>query len=151
MRRVVFESEPLRAGAEKLDGKWLSAGREIEGRPPEDLLDRLSRAEVRRFVAAKDLATIGLAPVRRRKPVPEGSVEILLEKLKDPTRVEVFATPELAAEGSVAARVTGRGDFLVVDAAVWDDVRTFAGLLKTAASAPAATAVPSAAPSAESP
>ena len=53
--RVVFESGALRAGAEKLDGTWRSAGREIEGRIADDLLDRLSRAEVRRFVPAKEL------------------------------------------------------------------------------------------------
>ena len=29
--------------------------------------------------------------------------------------------------------MTGRGDTLVVDAAVWDDVRSLAGRLKTAA------------------
>jgi hypothetical protein len=72
--RVVFESPSFRAGAEKLEGQWRSAGREMDGRIAEDLLDRLARAEVRRFVAAKDLASIGLAPVRR---TPSGSTSSL--------------------------------------------------------------------------
>ena len=134
--RVVFESETLRAGAEKLDGTWRSAGREVEGRIPEDLLERLGRAEVRRFVAAKDLASIGLAPVRRRAPAPAGSVEVLLEKAKTPVRIAFFSTPSLTAEQLAAARVDGRGDTLVVDASVWDDVRSFAARLKAAGAAP---------------
>lgn len=133
--RVVFESESLRAGAEKLDGAWRSAGRDVEGRIAEDLLERLGRAEVRRFVAAKDLGSIGLAPVRRRAPAPAGSVEVLLEKAKAPVRVVFFATPPLAAEKLVAARVDGRGDTLLVDASVWDDVRSFAARLKAAGAA----------------
>ena len=92
----------------------------------------IGRAEVRRFVAAKDLASIGLAPVRRKAPVPAGSVEVLLEKAKAPVRVAFFSTPPLAAEQLVAARVDGRGDTLVVDASVWDDVRSFAVRLKAA-------------------
>lgn len=144
--RVAFESEALRTGAEKLDGTWRSAGREIAGRIPEDLLDRLGRAEVRRFVAAKDLGSIGLAPVRRKQPVPAGSVEVLLEKAKAPVKIVFFSTPQLAAEQLVAARVDGRGDTLVVDASVWDDVRSFAVRLKAAGAAgPAATTAPAAA------
>ena len=147
--RVVFESEALRAGAEKLDGAWRSAGREVEGRVPEDLLERLGRAEVRRFVAAKDLASIGLAPVRRRSPLPAGSVEVLLEKAKAPVRIVFFSTPPLAAEQLVAARVDGRGDTLVVDASVWDDVRSFAVRLKEAgATGPAPTKQPGPSPTA---
>ena len=145
--RVVFESEALRAGAEKLDGTWRSAGREVEGRIPEDLLERLGRAEARRFVTAKDLASIGLASVRRRAPVPAGSVEVLLEKAKAPVRIAFFTTPPLAAEQLVAARVDGRGDTLVVDASVWDDVRSFAVRLKAAGAAgPIPTAGPGSSP-----
>jgi hypothetical protein len=141
--RVVFEGGALRSGAEKLEGTWRTAGREVEGRIAEDLLERLSRAEVRRFVAAKDLATIGLAPVRRKKPVPAGSVEILLEKSKEPIRVDFHAPAQLAGEKAVAAQVSGRGDTLVVDGAVWEDVRSFASRLKTAASgAPAKEPAP---------
>jgi len=140
--RVVFESGALRAGAEKLDGAWRSAGREIEGRIADDLLDRLSRAEVRRFVPAKELASIGLATVRRKKPVPAGTVEVLLENAKEPTRVDFFVPSELEAEKLVAVQVSGRGDTLVVDSGVWDDVRSLASRLKTASAAqtPAAAA-----------
>ena len=136
--RVVFESETLRAGAEKLDGIWRSAGREVGASIAEDVLERLSKAEVRRFVASKDLATIGLAPVRKKQPVPAGSVEVLLEKAKQPLRVDFYTPVQLAAEKSVAARVSGRGDTILVDASVWEDVRSFAGRLKTAAAAPPA-------------
>ena len=135
--RVVFESEALRAGAEKLDGAWRSAGRDVEGRIAEDLLDRLSRTEVRRFVGPRELAAVGLAPVRRKPPVPTGSVEVRLEKQKDPQRIDFFSSAPLASEKLVAARVTGRGDVLLVDAAVWEDVRSFAGRLKAAGAAPA--------------
>jgi len=135
--RVVFESGALRAGAEKLDGAWRSAGREMEGRIADDLLDRLSRAEVRRFVPVKELASIGLATVRRKKPVPAGTVEVLLEKAKEPVRVDFYVPLELEAEKLVAVQVSGRGDTLVVDAGVWDDIRSFASRLKTGAAADA--------------
>jgi hypothetical protein len=134
--RVVFESGSLRAGAEKVEGTWRSAGREIDGRLAEDLVDRLGRAEVRRFVATKELTAIGLATIRKKKPVPAGSVEVLLEKAKEPVRIDFYTPAELAAGKVVAAQVTGRGDTLVVDAAVWEDVRTFASRLRTEALAP---------------
>ncbi len=139
--RVVLESGALRTGAEKIDGAWRSAGREIEGRTADDLLDRLSRTEVRRFVPAKELATIGLATVRRKKPVPVGMVEILLEKAKEPIRADFYVSRELEAEKLVAVQVTGRGDTLVVDAGVWDDILSLAGRLKAAPAAPAPGAV----------
>ncbi|HYN44010.1 MAG TPA: DUF4340 domain-containing protein, partial [Thermoanaerobaculia bacterium] len=139
--RVVFESPALRAGAEKLDGAWRSAGREIEGRIADDLLDRLSRTEVRQFVPAKELATIGLATVRRKKPVPVGMVEVLLEKAKEPIRVDFYVSQELEAEKAVAVQVSGRGDTLVVDAGVWDDILSLANRLKAAPSTQAPGAV----------
>lgn len=144
--RVVFESGELRAGAEKLDGTWRSAGREIEGRIAEDLLDRLSRTEVRRFVPAKELPAIGLATVRRKKPVPTGTVEILLEKAKVPLRIDFYVPRELEADKLVAAQVSGRGDTLIVDAGVWDDVLSLASRLKTAAAAKGPAAAPAPAP-----
>ncbi|MBK6403896.1 MAG: hypothetical protein IPF66_01955 [Holophagales bacterium] len=108
------------------------------------MIDRVSRAEVRRFVPAKDLASIGLATVRRKAPVPAGAVEVLLEKAKEPVRAVFFVPKELEADKLVAVQVSGRGDTLVVDADVWDDVRSLASRLKTAsaAQAPASTPVP---------
>ena len=149
--RVVFESPGLRAGVEKVEGSWRSAGREVDSRGVEDLLDRLSRADVRRFVTVKELPAIGLATVRKKKPVPAGSVEILLERAKEPVTVTFFSPPALAAEGSVAAQVSGRGDTLVVDAAVWEELRSFAVRLKTGAAAPAPSEAPSAGPAAPVP
>ncbi len=153
--RVVFESGALRAGAEKVDGKWLSAGREVEGRIADDMIERISRTEVRRFVPAKELASIGLATVRRKPPVAAGTVEILLEKAREPVRVDFFVPKELEADRLVAAQVTGRGDTLVVDAAVWDDLRSMASRLKTAAAAeaprPAAGPEPGPSPGAKGP
>jgi len=147
--RVVFESGTLRAGAEKLEGSWRSAGREVEGRIAEDLLERISRAEARRFVPAKELAAVGLAPVKRRPPVPDGTLELLVEKAKEPLRVEFFSPEPLKAEGLVATRVTGRGDVVLVDASVWEDVRSFASRLKAAGAAtgPTGPAVPAPKPS----
>jgi hypothetical protein len=133
--RVVFESGSLRAGAEKLDGAWRSAGREIEGRAADDLLDRLSRTEVRRFVPVKELATIGLATIRRKKPVSVGTVEVLLEKAKEPMRADFYFSRELEGEKLVAVQVSGRGDTLVVDAGVWDDILSLASRLKAAPAA----------------
>ena len=147
--RVVFEGPALRTGAEKVDGTWRSAGREVSAASAEDLLDRLSRAEVRRFVPAKELASIGLAAAKKRKPEPAGAVEVLLEKSKEPLRAEFFVPSELAAEKAVAVRVTGRGDTLVVDASVWDDVRSAAARLKTAADAPPAAPTAAAKPAKE--
>lgn len=134
--RVVVEAGALRAGAEKVEGTWRSAGREMDRTLVEDLVDRLTRAEVRRFVAPKDLGTIGLATVRRKKPVPAGSVELLLEKAKVPLRAEFFTPEGLSSEGSVAVRVTGRGDTIVVDAPVFTEVLAAAERMKAAASAP---------------
>lgn len=134
--RVEVEGGELRAGAEKVEGTWSSAGREVDAKVAEEVVDRLSSAEVRRFVAAKDLASIGLAPARKKKPVPAGSVELAVEKAKAPLRVEFFAPAELSGEKAVAARVTGRGDALVVDASVWADVLEAARKLKAAAAAP---------------
>ena len=139
--RVVLESGALRAGAEKLDGAWRSAGREIEGRIADDLLDRLSRAEVRRFVPVKELAAIGLATVRRKKPVAVGMVEVLLDNAKEPIRAGFYVSRELEAEKLVAVQVTGRGDTLVVDAGVWDDILSLASRLKAARAPQAPTAV----------
>lgn len=140
--RVVVEAGPLRAGAEKVEGAWRSAGREVDRTLPEDLVSRLARTEVRRFVTQKELGTIGLATVRRKKPVPAGSVEVLVEREKEPLKVEFFAPAELAAEGSVAVRATGRGDTIVVDAAVWDEILVLAERLKAAGADSAPAAVP---------
>jgi hypothetical protein len=149
--RVVLDAEPLRAGAEKVEGTWRSAGREIDRKLAEDLVDRLARADVRRFVAPKELGTIGLATVRRKKPVPAGSVEVLLEKAKEPMKVDFFTPAELAAEGAVAAQATGRGDTIVVDAAVWTEVLVLAERLKAAAAPPAPGAEPGARPGRKAP
>ena len=131
--RVAVEGGDLRAGAEKVEGTWTSAGREVDAKLAEDLLERVSSAEVRRFVAAKDLGTIGLAAARKKAgPSPAGSLEVLVQKAKAPLRVELFAPPELAAEKAVAARVTGRGDTLVVDASVLSDLLSAGAKLKAA-------------------
>jgi hypothetical protein len=134
--RVVLDTESLRAGAEKVEGTWRSAGREIDRKLAEDLVERLARAEVRRFVTSKELGTIGLATVRRKKPVPAGSVEVLLEKAKEPMKVDFFVPAELAAEGAVAVQATGRGDTIIIDAAVWAEILVLAERLKTAAAPP---------------
>ena len=142
--RVVFESGALRAGAEKVEGTWRSAGRDDRsGESPTTSSTGSSRAEVRRFVPREgSRGRSGSRPIRKKKPVPVGSVEVLLEKAKEPIRIDFYAPPQLAAEKSVAAQVTGRSDTLVVDASVWDDVRAFASRLKTAATAPRPAASP---------
>lgn len=147
--RVVFESPALRTGAEKLDGIWRSAGREVAPATAEDLLDRLSRAEIRRFVPSKELASIGLAAAKKSRPVPSGTVEVLLEKSKEPLRAEFFASPQLEADKAAAVQVTGRGDTLVVDGSVWSELRSMAARLKTSADAPAPTPAGVAKPSAK--
>ncbi len=58
---------------------------------------------------------------------------------------------ELEAEKLVAAQVTGRGDTLVVDASVWDDILSLAGRLKTAPAAPAPEAASAGGPDARKP
>jgi hypothetical protein len=64
-------------------------------------------------------------------------VEVLLEKAKEPMRVDFYVSPQLEAEKVVAAQVSGRGDTLVVDAGVWDDVLSLARRLKAAPATPA--------------
>ena len=58
-------------------------------------------------------------------------------------RADFFVSRELEGEKLVAVQVSGRGDTLVVDAGVWDDILSLAGRLKSApaALAPEAAAV----------
>jgi len=50
-------------------------------------------------------------------------------------RVDFYVSRELEAEKLVAVQVSGRGDTIIVDAGVWDDVLSLASRLKAAPAA----------------
>ncbi len=132
--RVAYESGDVRAGAERVGGEWRSGGKTIPATLPEDLVDRISRAEARGFVARKDWAAHGIASgtPKGKVPTPLARVEILKEKQKEPAVLSFYASTPLGTTPVVAAEVTGRADTLLVDRSVLDDVRQMAQKLKSA-------------------
>lgn len=148
--RVSFIAGPLRAGAERIDGEWRSAGKPIAGSLAEDLLDRVARAEIRGFVTRKDYAANGIVTAKGKSPVPVATLELMSEKSSTPKAISFF-TASAAGAPALAAEVTGRADAMLVEPALLDDLRGSAERLKKGADAspvatpapPARTAIPS--------
>lgn len=150
--RISFESPAIRAGAERVEGQWRTAGKSVAASAAEDLLDRLSRIEARGFVAPRDYAARGI-PVPRGKgkgPEPLATVEILRSGDATPSVVRFFPAAPSGAATLVAAEVTGRSEAVLVDAGSFQELPKLAEKLKHAASA--APTVPAApAPAAKAP
>jgi hypothetical protein len=123
LRRVSFAADELRAGAEKVDGSWRSAGRDVPANTAESLGGDISRAEVKSFLprrsgrAAKDK---GLATLE------------IVSGDETPARIVTFFDAPPGVSG-VLAEATGRPEPMLVDKLVLDDLRRRAVALRDAA------------------
>jgi hypothetical protein len=121
LRRVSFAADDLRAGADKVDGQWRSAGRPVAALHAEGMAAVLGRAEGRGFV-----------PSRPGKPAAEkplATVEIAGET-EGTARTATFFPGPAPAGSLVAVQVTGRPERLLVDRAVLEEIRREASALR---------------------
>jgi hypothetical protein len=125
--RVSFESNGVRAGAERMEGEWRSSGHAVPAALPEELVEKIARGEARRFVAKKDYASAGI-PVAKKGKAPESLAvyEVTPEKATSPTVVTFLP----AAPPMVAVEVTGRSEAMLVDKALLDDLTGLAARLR---------------------
>ncbi|HEX7528511.1 MAG TPA: DUF4340 domain-containing protein, partial [Thermoanaerobaculia bacterium] len=119
LRRVSFAADELRAGAEKVDGAWRSAGRDISANVAEALGNGIARAEVRAFLARR------AGKAAKEKPV--ATLELLTEG-EAPARVVSFFEAPSGVAGFLA-EATGRPEPMLVDKTVLDDLRRQASAL----------------------
>jgi hypothetical protein len=128
--RVSFEANGVRAGAERVEGEWRSGGRTVPASAPEELIEKMSRAEARRFVAKKDYASAGIPVAKKGKaPEPLAVYEVTPEKATKPT-VATFYPASNGAAPMVAVEVSGRSEAMLVDRLVLDDLKALAARLK---------------------
>ena len=123
LRRVSFAAEDLRAGAEKIEGAWRSAGRDIPASVAEALGGSVARAEVKSFLPRRSGKTAKDRPVATLELLSEGGT---------PARVVSFFEPPSGVVG-VLAEATGRPEPMLVDKLVLDDLRREAAALRDAA------------------
>jgi hypothetical protein len=123
LRRVSFAAEELRAGAEKVDGAWRSAGREIPATVAEALGSGVARAEVKAFLPRR--------AGKAAKEKPLATLELLTEG-EGPARVVSFFEAPSGVAGFLA-EATGRPEPMLVDKGVLDDLRRQASALRDAA------------------
>ena len=122
LRRVSFAADDLRAGAEKVDGAWRSAGREISANVAEALGTSVARADVRSFFPRR--------AGKAAKDKPVATVELLTEG-ETPARVVSFFEAPAGVAGFLA-EATGRPEPMLVEKAVLDDLRLQASALRDA-------------------
>jgi len=123
LRRVSFSADDLRAGAEKVEGAWRSAGREIPANVAEALGGGVARAEVKSFLPRRS--------GRAAKDKPIATLELLSEG-ETPARVVSFFEAPSGVVG-VLAEATGRPEPMLVDKIILDDLRRQAAALRDAA------------------
>jgi Domain of unknown function (DUF4340) len=123
LRRVSFAADDLRAGAEKVEGTWRSAGRDIPANVAEALGGGIARAEVKSFFPRR--------AGKAAKETPLATLELLTEG-ESPARVVTFFEAPSGAAG-VLAEATGRPEPMLVDRNVLDDLRQEATALRDAA------------------
>src|SRR5512135_992359 len=122
LRRVAFESDDLRAGADKVDGQWRSSGRAVAALHAEGLAGVLARAEGRGFV-----------PVKPGKAAPEkalATVSVAGEDEGTARTAAFYPAPAGSAPGLVAVQVTGRPERILVERTVLDEIRREAAALR---------------------
>ncbi|MDL2716865.1 MAG: DUF4340 domain-containing protein [Acidobacteriota bacterium] len=122
LRRVSFAADEFRAGAEKVDGAWRSAGRDIPASVAEALGSGVSRAEVRAFLPRR------AGKAAKEKPV--ATLELLTEG-EAPARVVTFYEAPAGITGFLA-EATGRPEPMLVDKTVLDDLKQQASALHDA-------------------
>jgi hypothetical protein len=123
LRRVSYAADDLRAGAEKVDGAWRSAGREIPASVAEALGGGMTRAEVKSFYPRR------AGKAAREKPV--ATLELLIEG-EIPARVVSFFEAPPGVAGFLA-EATGRPEPMLVEKSVLDDLKHQASALRDAA------------------
>ena len=123
LRRVSFAADELRAGAEKVDGAWRSAGRDIPANLAEALGGGVARAEAKAFL-----------PRRAGKAAKEKAIATLelLTEGDSPAQVVSFYEAPSGVTGFLA-EATGRPEPMLVDKAVLEDLRRQATELRDAA------------------
>ncbi|HEY3348706.1 MAG TPA: DUF4340 domain-containing protein [Thermoanaerobaculia bacterium] len=122
LRRVAFSADDLRAGADRVDGAWRSAGKPVTALHAEGLAAVLGRAEGRGFVPAKP-----------GKPAPEkalATVDLAGEAEGTARTATFFPAPAGSAAGLVAVQVTGRPERLLVEKTVLEEIRREAAALR---------------------
>jgi hypothetical protein len=122
LRRVSFAADDLRAGADKVDGAWRSAGHPVSALHAEGLAAVLARAESRGFVAAGP----GKPPAEK----PLATIELAGEAEGTARTVTFFPAPPGTAPGLLAVAVSGRPERLVAEKSVLDEIRREASALR---------------------
>lgn len=133
LRRVSFAADDLRAGAEKVEGAWRSAGRTVPANVAEALGSGVARAEVRSFFPRR--------AGKAAKEKPLATIELLSEG-EGPARVVSFYDPPAGAAGFLA-EATGRPEPMLVEKTVLEDLRIQAAALRDAATGKAREPSPS--------
>jgi hypothetical protein len=123
LRRVSFAADETRAGAEKVEGAWRSAGRDVPANIAEALGGSVARAEVKSFFPRR----VGKAA--KEKPV--ATLELLTEG-EGPARVVSFYEAPSGIAGYLA-EATGRPEPMLVERTVLDDLKRQASALRDAA------------------
>ena len=123
LRRVSFAADDLRAGAEKVDGAWRSAGRDVPADVAEALGSGVARAEVKSFFPRR------AGKAAKEKPV--ATLELLTEG-EAPARVVSFFEAPSGVTGFLA-EATGRPEPMLVEKTVLDDLKRQASALRDAA------------------
>jgi len=145
VRRILFESDDLRIGAEKVENEWRSKGRVLPSTLAENMSGRISRAEGKGFVAPKDYAARGIPTGKQIRPL--ASVEILQEKEAAPRTLRFLPAVSEAAP-LVAIEVSGRPDAVLVEKTLLDELRDDAARIADASKEmPTVPVKPSVAPS----
>ena len=125
LRRVSFAADELRAGAERVDGTWRSAGRDIPANIAEALGSGIARAEVKAFLPRR------AGKAAKEKPV--ATLELLTEG-EAPMRVVSFFEAPSGVTGFLA-EATGRPEPMLVEKTVLEDLKRNATALRDAATA----------------
>ncbi len=133
VKRVSVESGTMKAAAEKVESEWRGAGRTVDAASVTDLLDRLSRIEVRAFVPRKDAARFGVASL---KATPFARVEVAFEKGGDPLSARAWPASPVDGKPALAVEATGRAELMLVDRAAWDEVLVAAEKVRLGAPPP---------------
>lgn len=133
LTRLSFESGPLRVGAERVEGEWLSAGRTVTAAAVAELADRVASLDVRSFVARKDAPRWGVA-IGKGAPLARG--EFRLERRIEPVTVSFWPASPLDGTPMVGVEASGRSDLMLVDRAAFESVRAAAEKLRLGAPGP---------------
>ena len=132
--KMVFASDAVRAGAERLDGEWRAGGKTVPSSVAEDLIDKATRAEAMGFIARKDYAANGITAAKGKNPTPLATIELYTEKSASPKVITFYSASGGGSEKRLAVEVTGRAEAMFVESALLDQLKVAAERLKKAGS-----------------